>query len=65
MEWALFGYSTKEPHGAFIAEAHTKEELEPARLQAIIEGFTSFSYGHADGTLPNFAKTVNVGGRIA
>jgi len=63
--WALFGYSDTEPYGTFLAERVNKDDLKEIEDKARNDGYTSFSYGHADGTLPNFAKTVNVGGRIA
>lgn len=58
--WALFGYSIKEPYGQFLAERKTKEELEPIEKKATEQGYTSFSYSHADGSRPDFIKTITI-----
>jgi hypothetical protein len=58
--WALFGYSIKEPYGQFLAERKTKEELEDIENKAKEQGYTSFSYSHADGSMPDFIKAITV-----
>lgn len=58
MDWALIGYREDYPLGVLIAERETKDELEAAATWAISQGFT-LQYVHADGSLPDFAKTVN------
>jgi len=60
MNWALFGYNEEHPYGTFLGEANTKEELKPIEDLAREKGFEKFSYSHADGSMPDFTKAINL-----
>lgn len=59
MDWAIFGYNEDNPYGKFLGEANSKEELKPIEDLARSKGFKKFSYSHADGSMPDFTKTIN------
>lgn len=58
MDWALYGYKDESPYGEFLGEARTKEDLKQKAEQAIANGYR-IQYVHADGSLPDFTKTIN------
>lgn len=60
MDYGLIGYKKNDNIGDFLAERNTKEELESVKEQAIKNGYVKFQYVYADGSKPDFTKTINI-----
>jgi len=61
--WALYGYTDDDPYGKFLGEGDTKEDLASLEKEAVKQGYR-IQYVHADGTPPDFKRTVNIYGQL-